>query len=193
MFWFFGYLEVYIFVLLVFGVFFEVLLVFVCKLIFGYKVIAVVIVGIVFFGLFVWVYYMFVMLMLIVVFVFFMLLSFVIVVLMGVKIFNWIVTLWCGMVEWMVLLLYCVGGIFTFMMGGIMGIFLVVFLIDWQLMDIYFVVVYFYYMVFGVLAFVMLVGFYYWFLKMMGWMMSEKFGKVGFGFTFIGFYLMFLI
>ena len=71
----------------------------------------------------------------------------------GVKIFNWIATLWRGTVEWTTPLLYCVGGIFTFTMGGITGIFLAVFPIDWQLTDTYFVVAHFHYTAFGAAAF----------------------------------------
>src|ERR1700760_3270948 len=81
-------------------------------------------------------------------------------------------------------LLYCVGGIFTFTMGGITGIFLAVFPIDWQLTDTYFVVAHFHYTAFGAAAFAMIAALYFWFPKMTGRMMSEKLGRIGFGFVF---------
>ena len=109
------------------------------------------------------------------------------------KIFNWVATLWRGTVEWTTALLYCVGGIFTFTMGGITGIFLAVFPIDWQLTDTYFVVAHFHYTAFGASAFAMFAAFYYWFPKMTGRMLSEALGKVGFALMFIGFHMTFLI
>src|SRR6201991_5029388 len=193
LFWFFGHPEVYIFVLPGFGFFTEVLLVFARKPIFGYKAIAAATAGIAFLGLLVWAHHMFATPMSTVVLAFFMLSSFIIAVPTGVKIFNWIATLWRGTVEWTVPLLYCVGGIFTFTMGGITGIFLAVFPIDWQLTDTYFVVAHFHYTAFGASAFAMLAALYYWFPKMTGRMMSERLGKVGFWLTFIGFHLTFLI
>ena len=133
LFWFFGHPEVYILVLPAFGVFSEILPVFARKPIFGYKAIAAATAGIAFLGVLVWAHHMFATPMSTVVLAFFMLSSFLIAVPTGVKIFNWIATLWRGTVEYRVPLLYCVGGIFTFLMGGITGIFLAVFPIDWQL------------------------------------------------------------
>ena len=193
LFWFFGHPEVYILVLPAFGIFSEVLPVFARKPIFGYKAIAAATAGIAFLGMLVWAHHMFATPMSTVVLAFFMLSSFIIAVPTGVKIFNWIATLWQGTVEWTVPLLYCVGGIFTFTMGGITGIFLAVFPIDWQLTDTYFVVAHFHYTAFGAAAFGMFAALYFWFPKMTGRMMSEKLGKIGFGFVFIGFHLTFLI
>src|SRR4051794_17521817 len=193
LFWFFGHPEVYILVLPAFGVFSEILPVFSRKPIFGYKAVAAATAGIAFLGMLVWAHHMFATPMSTVVLAFFMLSSFLIAVPTGVKIFNWIATLWRGTVEWSTALLYCVGGIFTFLMGGITGIFLAVFPIDWQLTDTYFVVAHFHYTAFGASAFAMLAALYYWFPKMTGRMLSEKVGKLGFAFTFIGFHLTFLI
>ena len=165
LFWFFGHPEVYILVLPAFGVFSEILPVFARKPIFGYKAIAAATAGIAFLGMLVWAHHMFATPMSTVVLAFFMLSSFIIAVPTGVKIFNWIATLWRGTVEWTVPLLYCVGGIFTFTMGGITGIFLAVFPIDWQLTDTYFVVAHFHYTAFGASAFAMLAALYYWFPK----------------------------
>ena len=153
LFWFFGHPEVYILVLPAFGVFSEILPVFARKPIFGYKAIAAATAGIAFLGVLVWAHHMFATPMSTVVLAFFMLSSFLIAVPTGVKIFNWIATLWRGTVEYRVPLIYCVGGIFTFLMGGITGIFLAVFPIDWQLTDTYFVVAHFHYTAFGASAF----------------------------------------
>ena len=158
LFWFFGHPEVYILVLPAFGVFSEILPVFSRKPIFGYKAIAAATAGIAFLGMLVWAHHMFATPMSTVVLAFFMLSSFIIAVPTGVKIFNWIATLWRGTVEWSTALLYCVGGIATFTMGGITGIFLAVFPIDWQLTDTYFVVAHFHYTAFGASAFAMLGG-----------------------------------
>ena len=193
LFWFFGHPEVYILVLPAFGIFSEVLPVFARKPIFGYKAIAAATAGIAFLGMLVWAHHMFATPMSTVVLAFFMLSSFLIAVPTGVKIFNWVATLWRGTVEWRVPLLYCVGGIATFLMGGITGIFLAVFPVDWQLTDTYFVVAHFHYTAFGASAFAMVAALYYWFPKMTGRLMSEGLGKVSFVLFFIGFHLTFLI
>jgi cytochrome c oxidase subunit 1 len=193
LFWFFGHPEVYILVLPAFGVFSEILPVFARKPIFGYKAIAAATAGIAFLGVLVWAHHMFATPMSTVVLAFFMLSSFLIAVPTGVKIFNWIATLWRGTVEYRVPLLYCVGGIFTFLMGGITGIFLAVFPIDWQLTDTYFVVAHFHYTAFGASAFAMVAALHFWFPKMSGRMMSEGLGKVSFAFFFVGFHVTFLI
>jgi heme/copper-type cytochrome/quinol oxidase subunit 1 len=141
----------------------------------------------------VWAHHMFATPMSTVVLAFFMLSSFLIAVPTGVKIFNWVATLWRGTVEFRVPLLFSVGGIGTFLMGGITGIFLAVFPVDWQLTDTYFVVAHFHYTAFGASAFAMMAALYYWFPKMTGRMMSEGMGKVSFWLFLIGFHLTFLI
>ncbi len=193
LFWFFGHPEVYILVLPAFGVFSEVLPVFARKPIFGYKAIAASTAGIAFLGLLVWAHHMFATPMSTVVLAFFMLSSFLIAVPTGVKIFNWVATLWRGTIEYRVALFYAVGGIATFLMGGITGIFLAVFPVDWQLTDTYFVVAHFHYTAFGGAAFAMVAALYFWFPKMSGRMLSEKLGKISFWLFFIGFHVTFLI
>ncbi len=193
LFWFFGHPEVYILVLPAFGVFSEVLPVFARKPIFGYKAIAASTAGIAFLGLLVWAHHMFAVPTSTVVLAFFMLSSFVIAVPTGVKILNWIATLWRGTIEYRVALLYAVAGIGTFLLGGITGIFLAVFPVDWQLTDTYFVVAHFHYTAFGAAAFGMLSALYYWFPKMTGRMLSERLGKAGFWLVLIGFHVTFLI
>jgi len=111
----------------------------------------------------------------------------------GVKIFNWIATLWRGTIEFRVALLYAVGGIGTFVIGGITGIFLAVFTVDWQLTDTYFVVAHMHYVAFGGSAFAMFSALYYWFPKLTGRMLSEGIGKVAFWLTLIGFQVTFLV
>jgi cytochrome c oxidase subunit I len=193
LFWFFGHPEVYILILPAFGVFSEVLPVFARKPIFGYKAIAAATAGIAFLGMLVWAHHMFATPSATVVLAFFMLSSFVIAVPTGVKIFNWLATLWRGTIEFRVPLLFAVGGISTFLVGGITGIFLAVFPVDWQLTDTYFVVAHMHYVAFGGTAFAMMAATYYWFPKMTGRMLSEGLGKLSFWLVFIGFQVTFLV
>jgi cytochrome c oxidase subunit 1 len=193
LFWFFGHPEVYIIILPAFGVFSEVLPVFARKPIFGYKAVAAATAAIAFLGMLVWAHHMFATPSATVVLAFFMLSSFVIAVPTGVKIFNWLATLWRGTIEFRVPLLFCVGGIGTFLVGGITGIFLAVFPVDWQLTDTYFVVAHMHYVAFGGAAFAMFASLYYWFPKMTGRLLSERWGKVSFWLLLIGFNTTFLV
>jgi cytochrome c oxidase subunit I len=193
LFWFFGHPEVYIMVLPGFGIISEVLPVFARKPIFGYKAIAASTVTIAFLGLLVWAHHMFATPSPTVVLVFFMLGSFLIAVPTGVKIFNWTATLWRGTIEYTTALLFCVGFIGTFTMGGITGIFLAVFPVDWQLTDTYFVVAHLHYVLMGGAVFGIFAGIYYWFPKITGRMLSEGLGKISFGLMLVGFHTTFLI
>src|SRR3954464_9596181 len=127
LFWFFGHPEVYIIILPGFGVISEVLPVFSRKPIFGYKAVAAATVVIAFLSMLVWAHHMFATPSPVVVMVFFMLGSFLIAVPTGVKIFNWIATLWRGTVEFRTPLVFCVAFIAQFIIGGITGIFLAIF------------------------------------------------------------------
>jgi cytochrome c oxidase subunit 1 len=193
LFWFFGHPEVYIMVLPGFGIISEVLPVFARKPIFGYKAVAASTVVIAFLGLLVWAHHMFTTPSPAIVLVFFMLGSFLIAVPTGVKIFNWIATLWRGTVEFTTALLFCVGFIGTFLMGGITGIFLAVFPVDWQLHDTYFVVAHFHYVLMGGAVFGIFAGIYYWFPKIVGRRLNENLGKASFVLMLIGFHVTFLI
>jgi cytochrome c oxidase subunit I len=193
MFWFFGHPEVYIMVLPAFGIISEVLPVFARKPIFGYKAIAAATVSIAFLGLLVWVHHMFTMPIPFVVVIFAMLSSFFIAVPTGIKIFNWIGTLWRGTVEFSTALLFCVGFIAIFTVGGITGIFLAIIPVDWQLHDSYFVVAHLHYVLMGGSVFGIFGGIYYWFPKITGRLLSEALGKWSFGLMFIGFNVTFLI
>jgi cytochrome c oxidase subunit 1 len=124
---------------------------------------------------------------------FFMLSSFLIGVPTGVKIFNWISTLWRGSLVMTTSLYYACGMIAIFLLGGITGIFLAIFPVDWQLNDTYFVVAHFHYTIFGGAIFPVLAGLYYWFPKMTGRLLNERMGKISFWFTFIGFNATFFV
>jgi cytochrome c oxidase subunit 1 len=193
LFWFFGHPEVYIMVLPGFGIISEVLPVFARKPIFGYKAIAASTVVIAFLSLLVWAHHMFTTPSPSFVFVFFMMASFLIAVPTGVKIFNWVATLWRGTIEFKTALLFCVGFLGTFLIGGITGIFLAIFPIDWQLHDTYFVVAHFHYVLMGGAVFAVFAGIYYWYPKMTGRLMSEGLGKLSFWLMLIGFHVTFLI
>jgi cytochrome c oxidase subunit 1 len=193
LFWFFGHPEVYIMVLPGFGIISEVLPVFARKPIFGYKAIAASTVVIAFLSLLVWAHHMFATPSPAFVFVFFMMSSFLIAVPTGVKMFNWVATLWRGTIEFKTALLFCVGFLGTFLIGGITGIFLAVFPIDWQLTDTYFVVAHFHYVLMGGAVFAVFAGIYYWFPKITGRLMNEGLGKLSFWLMLIGFHVTFLI
>jgi cytochrome c oxidase subunit 1 len=193
LFWFFGHPEVYIMVLPAFGMISEILPVFARKPIFGYKAIAASTVAIAFLGLLVWAHHMFTTPTATVVLAFFMLSSFTIAVPTGIKIFNWIATLWRGSIVFKVPLYFAAALPALFVIGGISGIQLAIFPVDWQLHDTYFVVAHFHYTIFGGGVFGIFAGLYYWFPKMSGRLMSEAIGKVSFWLMFIGFNVTFLV
>jgi len=193
LFWFFGHPEVYIMVLPGFGIISEIIPVFSRKPIFGYKAMAASIAVIAFLATLVWAHHMFASPIPIVVLGFFMLSSFLIGVPTGVKIFNWIATMWRGSLVMTTALYYSIGMIAIFVVGGITGIFLATFPVDWQLNDTYFVVAHFHYTIFGGAVFPVLAGLYYWFPKMTGRLLDERLGKISFWFTFIGFNATFFV
>jgi cytochrome c oxidase subunit I len=193
LFWFFGHPEVYIMILPGFGIISEVLPVFARKPIFGYKAIAAATVVIAFLGMLVWAHHMFATPTPTIVLVFFMISSFLIAIPTGVKIFNWIATLWRGTIEYRTPLIFGVGFISVFLVGGITGVFLAVFPVDWQLTDTYFVVAHLHYVLVGGSVFAIFAGIYYWFPKITGRMLSETLGKVSFALMYIGFNVTFLI
>ena len=193
LFWFFGHPEVYIMILPGFGMISEIIPVFSRKPIFGYKAIAASTAVIAFLATLVWAHHMFASPVPIVVLGFFMLSSFLIGVPTGVKIFNWIATLWRGSIVMTTALYFAVGFIAIFVIGGITGIFLAVFPVDWQLNDTYFVVAHFHYVLMGGSVFTVFAGIYYWYPKITGRMMDERTGKLSFWLMFIGFNMTFFV
>jgi cytochrome c oxidase subunit I len=193
LFWFFGHPEVYIMVLPAFGIISEVLPVFARKPIFGYKAIVAATASIAFLGMLVWAHHMFATPTATVVLAFFMLSSFAIAVPTGIKIFNWLATLWRGTIVMKTPLYFASGFLATFVIGGISGVILAIFPVDWQLTDTYFVVAHLHYVLFGGSVFAIFAGLYYWFPKMSGKMLSEGLGKISFWLMFVGFNLTFLI
>jgi cytochrome c oxidase subunit I len=193
LFWFFGHPEVYIMILPGFGIISEVIPVFSRKPIFGYKAVAASTAVIAFLATLVWAHHMFASPVPIVVLGFFMLSSYLIGVPTGVKIFNWISTLWRGSIWTTTSLHFAVGFIAIFLIGGITGIFLATFPVDWQLTDTYFVVAHFHYVLMGGAVFSIFCGIYYWFPKMTGRLMNETLGKISFWLMFVGFNTAFMV
>jgi cytochrome c oxidase subunit I len=193
LFWFFGHPEVYIMILPAFGVISEVLPVFARKPIFGYKAIAASSIGIAFLSTLVWAHHMFATPLTTVVLAFFMLSSMAIAVPTGVKVLNWIATLFRGSISARTPLYFAAGFLVLFTLGGITGVMLAIFPIDRQVTDTYFVVAHFHFvLVAGAVSGVM-AALYYWFPKMTGRMLSEGAGKLSFWLQFVGFLATFLI
>jgi len=192
MFWFFGHPEVYIMVLPVFGMISEIIPVFSRKPIFGYKAVAFATIGIAFLSLLVWAHHMFTTGLGTGLDSFFMISSLVIAVPTGIKIFNWVATTWRGNLIFDTPMLFALGFIVLFTMGGLSGIFLAAFPVDWQLNDSYYVVAHFHYVLFGGSAFGFFAGLFYWWPKMFGRMLDERLGKWFFWLLFVGFNLTFL-
>jgi cytochrome c oxidase subunit 1 len=191
-FWFFGHPEVYIMVLPVFGMISEIIPVFARKPIFGYKAIAFSTISIAFFSLLVWAHHMFAVGMPVGLDSFFMITSMVIAVPTGIKIFNWLATTWRGSIHFDTAMLFALGFIALFTMGGLSGIFLAAFPVDWQVTDTYYVVAHLHYVLFGGSIFGIFGGLYYWWPKMFGRVLDERLGKLSFWTMFVGFNLTFL-
>jgi cytochrome c oxidase subunit I len=190
-FWFFGHPEVYVLILPAMGIISEVLPVFSRKPIFGYKAIAFSTVAIGFYSMLVWAHHMFSVGLPNFLNVFFMLSSMVIAVPTGVKIFNWLATTWRGNLIFDTAMLWALGFIAVFTVGGLSGIFLAAFPVDWQVTDTYYVVAHMHYVMFGGSVFGIFAGLYYWWPKIFGRMLGERLGKAHFWLVFLGFNLTF--
>ena len=191
MFWFYSHPAVYIMVLPAMGVISEILPVFARKPIFGYKMIAYSTVAIAVLGFVVWAHHMFTAGIGVGLQLFFMLATMTIAVPTGVKIFSWIFTLWGGSIEFPTAMLYAVGFIVTFTIGGISGVFLAIVPIDTQVHDSYYVVAHLHYVLFGGSVMGIFGGIYFWFPKITGRMLNETLGKFQFWLMFFGFNLTF--
>jgi len=191
LFWFFGHPEVYIIALPFFGIISEVLPVFSRKPIFGYKTLIYATIAIAALSVTVWAHHMYVTGS--VLLPFFALLTMLIAVPTGVKIFNWIGTMWRGSVTFESPMLWAIGFLITFTFGGLTGVILASPPLDFHVSDSYFVVAHFHYVVFGTVVFAMFSGFYFWWPKWTGKMLNDRLGKIHFWLLFIGFHTTFLI
>jgi cytochrome c oxidase subunit 1 len=191
LFWFFGHPEVYIIALPFFGIVSEVFPVFSRKPIFGYKTLIYATVSIAALSVTVWAHHMYVTGS--VLLPFFALMTMLIAVPTGVKIFNWVGTMWRGSVTFESAMLWAIGFLVTFTFGGLTGVILASPPLDFHVSDTYFVVAHFHYVVFGTVVFAMFSGFYFWWPKWTGKMLNEKLGKIHFWLLFIGFHTTFLV
>ncbi|WP_433749406.1 cytochrome c oxidase subunit I [Falsibacillus pallidus] len=192
-FWIFGHPEVYILILPAFGIFSEILPVFSRKRLFGYSsmVFATVLIG--FLGFMVWAHHMFTTGLGPIANAIFAVATMAIAVPTGIKIFNWIFTMWGGSVKFTTPMLYAVAFIPTFVAGGVTGIMLAAAAADYQYHDSYFVVAHFHYVIVGGVVFALLAGLHFYWPKMFGTMLNEAMGKISFWLFLIGFHLTFFI
>jgi cytochrome c oxidase subunit 1 len=191
LFWFFGHPEVYIIALPFFGIISEVIPVFSRKPVFGYKGLVFATIAIAGLSVAVWAHHMYVTGA--VSLPFFALTTMLIAVPTGVKFFNWIGTMWRGSISFETPMLFVIGFLITFLIGGLTGVMLAMPPIDFHVSDSYFVVAHFHYTVFGTVVFAMFAGFYFWWPKFTGRMLDDSIGKIHFWTLFIGFQVTFLI
>jgi len=190
-FWIFGHPEVYILILPTFAFMNEIIPVFSRKAIFGYPAMVAATVGIGFISLSVWAHHMFTVGMGPAGNTFFVFATMVVSVPTGIKMFNWLATIWGGKILFRVPMMFAVGFLFQFLLAGLTGIMLSVAPFDWQLSASYFVVAHFHYVIVGGILFSLFAAFYYWYPKMTGRMMSEQLGKWHFWLFIIGFHVTF--
>ena len=190
LFWFFGHPEVYILALPFFGIVTEVLPVFSRRPVFGYKGMVFATMAIAALSTGVWAHHMFTTGA--VLLPFFSLLSLLIAVPTGIKFFNWIGTMWHGQLTFNTPMLFCIGFLLAFLMGGVTGIMLASPPIDFATHDTYFVVAHFHQVLVGTAVFAGFAGVYYWYPKMFGRMLDDTLGKWHFWLLFIGFWVTFM-
>jgi cytochrome c oxidase subunit I len=191
LFWWFGHPEVYILVLPFFGVFTEIFATFARRPVFGYKTLVLATVSIGFLSVGVWAHHMFTTGA--VLLPFFSGMTMLIAVPTGIKFFNWIATLWTGQLWFRQPLVWGIGFLLTFLIGGLTGPMLASAALDFQLSDSYFVVAHFHYVLYGGSVYGIFAAVYYWFPKMTGRLLDERLGWVHFLLTFIGFQLTFFV
>lgn len=192
-FWIFGHPEVYILILPAFGIFSEIFSIFSRKRLFGYPamVFATVLIG--FLGFMVWAHHMFTVGLGPTANAIFAVATMAIAVPTGVKIFNWLLTIWGGSIVMTTPMLYALGFIPSFVMGGVTGVMQGAAPLDYQLHDSYFIVAHFHYVIVGGVVLAILAGVHLYWPKMFGTMLSETLGKITFVFFFVGFHCTFLI
>ena len=186
-FWFYSHPAVYIMMLPGFGIASEVISVFSRKPIFGYRLMAVSLMAILVLGFSVWAHHMFVSGMAPYLRVPMMITTLLIAVPTGVKVFSWLATLWEGKLHLRTPMLWALGFVSMFLIGGLSGVMLGAVPIDIHVSDTYFIVAHIHYVLFGGSLFTIFAGIYYWFPKMTGRMYNEKLGKLHFWLTFVGF------
>ncbi len=191
-FWIFGHPEVYVLIFPAFATVSEIIPVFSRKPIFGRPAMVAAVIAIGFLGMSVWAHHMFTIGMTSVSNTFFAAATMLIAVPTGIKIFNWLATMYGGKLSFAVPMLFCCGFLYQFLMAGLTGIMLSVTPFDWQLHQSYFVVAHFHFVLIGGLVFALFGGMYYWFPKASGRMMNEKLGKWHFWLFLIGFQMTFL-
>jgi cytochrome c oxidase subunit I len=192
-FWIFGHPEVYILVIPAFAFASEIIPVFSRKAIFGYPVMVAATVAIGFISMSVWAHHMFTVGMSAAGNTFFVLSTMAIAVPTGIKIFNWLATMWAGKIQFRTPMLFCTAFLFQFLIAGLTGIMLGAAPFDWQLGGSYFLVAHFHYVIVGGILFTLFGAFYYWFPKMSGKMYNENLGKLHFWLFIIGFHLTFTL
>lgn len=192
-FWTFGHPEVYILILPAFGIISEVIPVFSRKPIFGYAFVAGSSVAIALLSFGVWVHHMFASGLGNTMNSFFAASSMLIGIPTGIKVFNWIGTMWGGSIRFKTAMLFCVAFLIDFTIGGLSGISFAIVPIDWMLTDTYYVVAHLHYVFLGGTLFGVFAGIYYWFPKITGKMLSEKWGQWHFWLFVIGFNLTFFV
>jgi cytochrome c oxidase subunit 1 len=190
-FWIFGHPEVYVLVLPAFAIANEVIPVFSRKAIFGYPAMVAASVGIAFVSLTVWAHHMFTVGMTAAGNTFFALSTMIVAIFTGIKVFNWLATMWGGNLRFATPMLFCTGFLFQFLVAGLTGVMLAVAPWDWQLHNSYFLIAHFHYVLVGSIAMCLFAGFYYWYPKATGRMLSEKLGKWHFWLFVIGFHTTF--
>jgi len=190
-FWFFGHPEVYILVIPAFAFMSEIVPVFSRKPIFGYPVMVAATVGIGFVSMTVWAHHMFTVGMSAYGNSFFVITTMIVGIPTGIKIFNWLGTMWGGKIIFKTPMLFCIAFLFQFLVAGLTGIMLGAAPFDWQLAGSYFLVAHFHYVIVGAILFALFGAFYYWFPKMSGRMYNETLGKIHFWLFVLGFHLTF--